>query len=54
MPRSEWVLAVNRARFAGDGYASADQELWDMHGPEPVLAAYGTQVMFFTVLKPPP
>jgi hypothetical protein len=51
--RSEWVLAVNRARFAGDGYASADQELWDMHGPEPVLAAYGTQVMFFTVLGPP-
>ena len=51
--RSEWVLAVNRARHAGDGYASADQELWDMHGPEPVLAAYATQVMFFTVLTPP-
>jgi acyl-CoA thioesterase len=50
--RSEWVLAVNRARYAGDGYASADQELWDMHGSEPVLAAYGTQVMFFTVLPP--
>jgi acyl-CoA thioesterase len=51
--RSEWVLAVNRARYAGDGYASADQELWDMHSSQPVLAAYGTQVMFFTVLQPP-
>ncbi len=24
-----WVLAHNRARFAGDGYASADMALWD-------------------------
>ena len=30
--RSPWVLAHNRARFAGDGYASADIALWD-YGP---------------------
>ena len=27
--RSEWVLAHNTARHAGDGYASADMALWD-------------------------
>ena len=27
--RSPWVLAHNRSRFAGDGYASADMALWD-------------------------
>ena len=27
--RSPWVLAHNRARHAGDGYASADMALWD-------------------------
>jgi acyl-CoA thioesterase len=27
--RSPWVLAHNRARYAGDGYASADMALWD-------------------------
>jgi acyl-CoA thioesterase len=43
--QSEWVLAVNHARQAGDGYASLDIELWDPAGP---LLAYGTQVMFFT------
>jgi acyl-CoA thioesterase len=47
--RSEWVLAVNRARYAGDGYASTDAELWDVDSADhPRLVAYGTQVMFFT------
>lgn len=49
--RSPWVLAHNRARFAGDGYASVDMALWDL-GPqcadEPRLVAYATQVCFFT------
>jgi acyl-CoA thioesterase len=45
--RSEWILAVNRARWAGEGYASADMELWDMHSGAPRLVAYGTQIMFF-------
>ena len=26
---TEWVLAVNRARYAGDGYASTEMEIWD-------------------------
>jgi acyl-CoA thioesterase len=43
--RSEWILARNRARFAGDGYASTEMELWD---PGQGLVAYGTQVMFFS------
>jgi acyl-CoA thioesterase len=42
--RSEWVLAHNRARWAGDGYASADMALWD--GPR--LVAYATQLFLFT------
>lgn len=41
----EWVLARNRARYAGDGYTSLEMELWD---PEAGLVAYGTQVAFFT------
>jgi acyl-CoA thioesterase len=49
--RSEWVFAHNRARFAGDGYASVDMALWDF-GPEGTddgrLVAYATQVCFFT------
>jgi acyl-CoA thioesterase len=43
--RSEWLLAHNRARHAGGGYASAEMELWD---PETGLVAYGTQMMFFS------
>ena len=36
--RSEWVLTVNRARHAGEGYASADMEIWDVDsGAEPRL-----------------
>lgn len=49
--RSDWVLAVNRARHAGDGYASADMELWDVDGPAPRLVAYGTQTMIFSFPK---
>jgi hypothetical protein len=39
--RSPWVLAHNRARFAGDGYASADMALWDCGetGSEPAPGA---------------
>jgi len=43
--RPGWLLAHNRARHAGDGYASVDMALWD-----PVdrhLVAYATQVVFF-------
>jgi hypothetical protein len=43
--RTEWVLAVNRARFAGDGYASTEMEIWD--GTCEHLVAYATQQMFF-------
>ena len=42
---SEWLLGHNRARKAGDGYASAEMELWD---PERGLVAYGTQMMLFS------
>lgn len=52
--RSPWVLAHNRARQAGDGYASADMALWDC-GPAgrdgPRLVAYATQLFFFTFLE---
>jgi acyl-CoA thioesterase len=50
----EWILAVNRARHAGDGYASADMELWDVAGAAPRLVAYGTQTMVFSFPKEPP
>jgi acyl-CoA thioesterase len=49
--RSSWVLAHNRARFAGDGYASADMALWDCGddgGSAPRLVAYATQLFLFT------
>lgn len=49
--RSDWVLAVNRARHAGDGYASVSMEMWDMLVARPTLVAYATQVMFFTTIK---
>jgi len=49
--RSDWVFAHNRARFAGDGYASVDMALWDF-GPDGTgpghLVAYATQLCFFT------
>jgi len=49
--RSSWVLAHNRARFAGGGYASVEMALWDcgVDGTEvPRLVAYATQLCLFT------
>ncbi len=46
--RPGWLLAHNRARHAGDGYASVEMALWD-----PVdrhLVAYATQVFFFAFI----
>ena len=43
----EWVLGINRARHAGEGYASVDMEMWDFARDQPTLVAYATQVMFF-------
>jgi acyl-CoA thioesterase len=43
--RPGWLLAQNRARHAGDGYASVDLALWDP--VDRTLVAYATQVMFF-------
>jgi acyl-CoA thioesterase len=44
----DWLLAHNRARHAGDGYASVEMALWDPSGPAgPRLVAYATQLMFF-------
>ena len=48
---AEWLLARNRARHAGDGYASVDMELWD---PGRGLVAYATQIMFFVFPDGPP
>ncbi len=48
---SDWVLAVNRARHAGEGYASVEIELWD---PDGVLVAYATQMMYFVFPDGPP
>lgn len=51
--RSGTLLGHNRARHAGDGYASAEMALWD-YGPdqrdEPRLVAYATQLFLFTFL----
>ena len=51
--RSDWLLAHNLARFAGEGYASVELALWD---PDPAigLVAYGTQMMFFSFPDGPP
>ncbi len=43
--RPGWLLAHNRARHAGDGYASVDMALWDPTDRH--LVAYATQMMFF-------
>lgn len=40
-----WLLAHQRARHAGDGYASVDTALWDP--TVNALVAYATQVMVF-------
>lgn len=46
-----WLLAYNRARWAGDGYASVEISLWD---PARGLVAYGTQMMLFSFPDGPP
>lgn len=46
-----WLLAHNRARWAGEGYASAEMTLWD---PARGLIAFATQMMFFTFPDGPP
>jgi acyl-CoA thioesterase len=46
-----WLLGHNRARWAGDGYASAEITLWD---PTRGLVAYATQVMCFVFPDGPP
>jgi acyl-CoA thioesterase len=46
--RAEWLLGVIRLHHAGDGYASAEAEIWD---PELGLVAFATQVMFFSFVK---
>jgi acyl-CoA thioesterase len=46
-----WLLSHNRARWAGDGYASAEMTLWD---PARGLVAYATQVMLFLFPDGPP
>ncbi|HVM40641.1 MAG TPA: thioesterase family protein [Acidimicrobiia bacterium] len=48
---SEWILAHNFARHAGEGYASLEMRLWD---PERGLVAYATQMMFFSFPDGPP
>ena len=45
--RTEWVLAHDRARWADNGWASAESTLWDEQG---TLVAYATQMMLFTYL----
>ena len=49
--RSATLLGHNRARHAGDGYASVDMALWDL-GPDqrdqPRLVAYATQLFLFS------
>lgn len=46
--RPGWLLAHNKARHAGDGYASVEMALWDP--ADRSLVAYATQVMFFAFL----
>jgi hypothetical protein len=46
-----WLLAHNRAHWAGDGYASLDLTLWD---PERGLVAYATQMNCFSFPDGPP
>jgi hypothetical protein len=46
--RTEWLLAHDRARWAHDGWASAESSLWDESG---TLVAYAAQMMIFTYLE---
>ncbi|MEO7428509.1 MAG: thioesterase family protein [Acidimicrobiales bacterium] len=43
--RPGWLLAHNKARHAGDGYASVEMALWDPTSQ--TLVAHATQLMFF-------
>ena len=43
--RPGWLLGHNRARHAGNGYASVEMALWDP--TDRTLVAYATQMMFF-------
>jgi acyl-CoA thioesterase len=43
--RTEWLMTHDRARWAGDGWASAESTLWD---EDRNLVAYATQLMLFT------
>lgn len=45
--RTEWLLAHDRARWADDGWASAESYLWSEDGE---LVGYATQMMLFTYL----
>ena len=45
--RTTWLLAHDRARWADDGWASAESTIWDEDGN---LVAYATQMMLFTYL----
>ena len=49
--RTEWLLAHDRARWADDGWASAESVLWDENG---TLVAYATQMMLFTYFPDQP
>ena len=46
-----WLLAHNRARWSGDGYASVEMSLWDLARG---LVAYATQVMYLVFPDGPP
>jgi acyl-CoA thioesterase len=46
--RTTWLLAHDRARWADDGWASAETTLWDEDGK---LVAYATQMMVFTYMS---
>ena len=45
---TEWVLCHDRARWAHDGWASAETTLWSEDGR---LVAYATQMMLFHYLS---
>jgi acyl-CoA thioesterase len=50
-PRPGWILVHNRAHHAGEGYAAAENLLWDPSGPDgPELVGWASQQMFFTTL----
>jgi acyl-CoA thioesterase len=53
-PRPGWLLAHQRARHAGAGYASVEAALWDPAGDDgPELVAYATQLMLFSFSSSP-